>query len=78
MVEDDLFSRDMKWILGFKHKTYCGLGGHQTINHMQQPTKNSTNDGEGILGILEEIRPRWNVGGGLLLVFMDRNLFHDK
>ena len=42
---------------------------------MQQPTKNSTNDGE---GILDDIWPWWNVGGGRLPVILDGNLFHDK
>ena len=41
----------------------------------QQPTNNSTNDG---VGILEEIRPRRNVGGGRLPVVLGGNLIHKK
>ncbi len=37
---------------------------------MQQPTKNSTNAG---VGILEEIRSWWNVGGGQLPVVLEDN-----
>ena len=41
----------------------------------QQPTNNSTNNG---VGILEEIRPRRNVGGGRLPVVLGGNLIHKK